>query len=121
MKPFSFKERLNSFRYAFKGIWLALGAEHNFIIHLLAALFVILIGFYFNVSKQDWLWLTIAIALVLITEMINTAIERLVDLVEPNQNPLAGKIKDMAAAAVLIAAMTAVIIGLIILLPYIFA
>ncbi len=121
MKPFSFKERLNSFRYAFKGIWLTLGAEHNFIIHLLAALFVILIGFYFNVSKQDWLWLTIAIALVLITEMINTAIERLVDLVEPNQNPLAGKIKDMAAAAVLIAAMTAVIIGLIILLPYIFA
>jgi len=53
--------------------------------------------------------------------MINTAIEQLVDLVEPNQNPLAGKIKDIAAAAVLIAAITSVIIGLIILWPYFFA
>lgn len=118
MGSFNFRDRILSFKYAIKGIKTVLWAEHNFRIHLIAALIVVFIGFYLNVSHQDWLWLILAIALVLVTEMINTAIEQIVDLAEPNQNPLAGKIKDIAAGAVLISAITSAIIGIMILWPY---
>lgn len=118
MGSFNFRDRILSFKYAIKGIKTVLWAEHNFRIHLAATLIVIVLGFYLNVSSQDWLWLTLAIALVLVTEMINTAIEQLVALAEPNHNPIAGKIKDIAAGAVLISAITSVIIGAMILWPY---
>jgi len=118
MKPFSLKERIDSFRYAFNGIRLTIWAEHNFRIHLVATVLVVGLGFYFDMTASEWLWITFVISLVLITEMINTAIEKLVDLAEPNQNPLAGKIKDIAAGAVLIAAITAVVIGALIFWPY---
>ncbi|MBO3700513.1 diacylglycerol kinase family protein [Roseivirga sp. E12] len=118
MKPFSLKERLLSFKYALRGIRSTLWTEHNFRIHLFAALTALALGFYFEVSSNDWLWIVIAIALVFVTEMINTAIERLVDLIEPNQNPLAGKIKDIAAGAVLIAAIASATIGLIVFWPH---
>lgn len=118
MKPFSLKERLRSFRYALNGIRLTLWAEHNFRIHLVAAIIVIALGFYLEVNPSEWLWLILAISIVFITEMINTALERLVDLTEPNQNSLAGKIKDIAAGAVLLAAIAAFAIGVIIFWPY---
>lgn len=118
MGSFNFRDRILSFKYAIKGIKTVLWAEQNFRIHLLATFIVIALGFYLNVSNQDWLWLTLAIALVLVTEMINTAIEQLVDLAEPNHNPNAGKIKDIAAGAVLVSAITSAIIGAIILWPY---
>lgn len=118
MKPFSLKERLNSFKYALRGIRHSLWAEHNFRIHLFAAIAAVTLGGYFDISSQDWLWITLAITLVFITEMINTAIEHFVDLIEPNQNPKAGKIKDIAAGAVLIAAIASVTIGLIVFWPY---
>ncbi len=118
MGGFNLRDRILSFKYALKGIRAALWAEHNFRIHSVATLVVIALGLYFKVSHQDWLWLILAIALVLITEMINTAIERLVDLVEPNHHPIAGKVKDIAAGAVLIAAITSVIIGVTIFWPY---
>lgn len=115
---FNFRDRISSFKYAFKGIKVLLWAEHNFRIHLVAAIIVVVLGLYLDVAKFDWLWLILAISLVLISEAINTAIEYLVDLIEPNHNPLAGKIKDIAAGAVLISAITSIIIGLIVLLPY---
>ena len=92
--------------------------EHNFRIHLLAAIIVIFLGFYFKVTRQEWLWLVAAIGLVFITETINTAIEKLVDLTKPERDPLAGQIKDVAAGAVLISAITALIIGIVTLWPY---
>lgn len=118
-KPFSLKERIRSFRYAFKGIWLLVREEHNFRIHLLATAIVIILGLYFRVSTSDWLWLTLCIGMVLTAEGFNSAIEKLVDLKQPEQDPKAGKIKDLAAGAVLLTAFTALIIGIIIFRPYI--
>src|ERR1700751_3133309 len=93
---------LKSFRYAFTGIMLVLKNENNAKIHLLATIAVLITGFYLRISFRDWCWLLSAIALVWITETINTAIEKLVDLVSPQQNEKAGVIKDISAGAVLI-------------------
>lgn len=92
-------------------------SENNARIHLLASIVVILTGIYVELSAQEWLWIALAIALVWILEAINTAIEALVDLASPDFHPLAGKAKDIAAAAVLIASIFAVIVGIIIFFP----
>ncbi|GAB5527368.1 MAG: diacylglycerol kinase family protein [Roseivirga sp.] len=113
------KERIRSFRYAFKGIWLLIRDEHNFRIHLLATVIVIFLGFYFRVPTRDWLWLILCIGMVLAAEGFNSVIEHLVDLKQPEQDPKAGKIKDLAAGAVLLTAFTALTIGIIIFWPYI--
>jgi diacylglycerol kinase len=78
---------------------------------------VIVLGIVFKLTIPEWCWLIFVIGLVFITEMLNTAIEFLTDLVSPEYNPLAKKVKDVAAGAVLFAAIIAVIIGLIILIP----
>ncbi|MFY0592478.1 diacylglycerol kinase family protein [Roseivirga sp.] len=119
MKRFSLRDRINSFRYAWRGIRSTIWQEHNFRIHLFAALIVILGGFYFNISNTDWSLIVLAISLVFITELLNTAIEKLVDLKEPNFNPKAGSIKDIAAGAVLIAAISSAVIGGLVFWPYI--
>lgn len=75
-------------------------------------------GLYLKIEKIDWLWISLAIALVWIMETINSAIEKLVDLTSPDFNPKAGAIKDMAAGAVLFAAFFAVILGLLVFAPY---
>ncbi len=117
-QPFSVKERIRSFRFAFKGIWFLIREEHNFRIHLLATAIVIILGFFFRVSTSDWLWLILCIGMVLTAEGFNSAIEYLVDLKQPEQHPKAGKIKDLAAGAVLLTAFTALMIGIIIFWPY---
>ena len=71
-------------------------------------------GIYFKISISDWCWLALSISIVWITESINTAIEKLVDLVSPEYNVLAGAIKDIAAGAVLIASIFAIAIGVLI-------
>lgn len=118
MPRFSVKARLKSFVYAFRGLLVALKEEHNFRIHLVAAVTVVVTGIWLQVSRTDWLWLTLAIGLVLVAEVFNTAIERLVDLKQPEQDPKAGKIKDLAAGTVLLAAITATIIGGLVFWPY---
>jgi diacylglycerol kinase len=95
-----------------------MATDYNMLVHLPAATLVIAAGLYFKLSGIEWCWLVTAIALVLITETLNTALEKLVDLVQPDYHPLAGAVKDIAAAAVLLATLTAVVIGLIILFPY---
>lgn len=110
---------LRSFNFALKGIGHFFKTENNARIHLLAAVVVVGAGFYFQLSRSEWLWIVLAISLVWITELLNTAIEKLVDLVSPQENPKAGRIKDLAAGAVLFAASAAVIIGLLIFLPHI--
>jgi diacylglycerol kinase len=87
-------------------------------LHALAALGVVAAGFLFDVTKTEWCLLAGSIGLVVTAEIFNTSIETLTNLVSPQHNPLAGKTKDLAAAAVLVAATTAAIIGLAIFLPY---
>ncbi len=109
----------SAFRFAFKGIAYAL-TERNFIIDLFFALVVVLAGFVLKISNVEWLAILICIALVLSMEMVNTAIEKTIDLLHPQQNPKAGEIKDIAAGSVLIAVIISGIIGVIIFLPKIF-
>lgn len=113
-QSFSIKKRLKSFGYAINGLITLLKSEHNTWIHLFATMVVIIAGFIFHISVLSWFMIVVAIALVWITEAINTAIESIVDLVSPEFHPLAKKAKDVAAAAVLIAAIIAVIIGFIV-------
>jgi len=105
-----------SFGFAFKGIAIALG-ERNFVIHLIAALLVVFLGFAFRISHLEWISLLICISSVLCLELINTAIEKTIDLLHPQQHPKAGEIKDLAAASVLVAVIISVIIGVIIFIP----
>lgn len=103
--------------YALKGIFIFFRDGRNAKIHLLAACVVIITGLMFNITKHEWLWISLAIAVVLITEMINTSIELLCDLVMPHQNDKAGKLKDIAAGAVLVAALFAIVVAGVIFLP----
>ncbi len=116
-----FKKRYNSFKFALQGINSAVRSEPHMRLHMLSAIGVILAGFIFQVTKLEWCLLIASIGFVLVAEIFNTAIETLTNLVSPGRNPLAGKTKDLAAGAVLVAAITAVIIGLIIFIPYILA
>jgi Diacylglycerol kinase len=111
---------IKGFGYAFSGIVYAFKTQLNFKFHIAALLVTSIAGWYFTLSVNEWLWIIAAAAIVLITELLNTAIEVLVDLVSPDINPKAKIIKDVAAASVLIAAIAAVIIGLIIFIPKIF-
>ena len=116
-QPFSLRARIKSFHYAFQGIITFFKNEHNAWIHALAALCVVGLGFYMNLSLNEWCWISFAIGLVIITEMLNTALESLTDLASPEIHPLAKKTKDIAAGAVLIAALIAVVIGMLIFIP----
>ena len=111
------RKRIESFGYAFKGIATLFISQPNARIHAAVLSLVILAGFYFQIERSEWLTIVLISALVLSAEAMNTAIEFVVDLVSPDYHPLAGKAKDVAAAAVLLAAFGAVVIGLIIFLP----
>ena len=107
------KNRIFSFKNAFRGVFVFFtkyGGAHAKI-HLLASVLVIGAGFYFEITDTQWMVLALAIGLVLVTEIINSAIEQLVDLVHPEWSEKAGAVKDMAAGAVLIAAFVALVIG----------
>jgi len=108
---------IKSFGYAIRGVLRLMKEERNAKIHAVAALSVIGAGFYFNINLLEWTMIVIAIALVIITEAVNTVLENLLDHIHPERHPTVGKIKDMAAGAVLIAALAAFIIGLLVFLP----
>src|SRR5208282_2365753 len=110
------KRRARSFAHAGRGILLLCLTQWNFRIHLIAALVAVALGFYFQISAIEWVILAAAIALVLCAEALNTAIERVVDLVEPDHHPVARDAKDLAAA-VLIASICAAIIGVLLFGP----
>jgi diacylglycerol kinase len=94
--------------------------QHNAWIHLVAAAVAVFLGFFLKITVTEWLFVVAAIGFVLSAEAFNTAIEQLVDRVSPEKNPEAGRIKDIGAGAVLLAAATALVIGLVIFLPKIF-
>src|SRR5688500_7793276 len=107
------KEFFKSFIYAIQGIHASLREQRNLKVQILVALLTVGAGFYFNISAIEWCLILLTIGLVIGLEMINTAIESLVDLVTHEWKPLAGKVKDMAAGAVLAASIIAVIVGVI--------
>lgn len=109
--------QLETFRYAFKGIQWFFSSEFKSRIHSVCALAAIVLGIIVKLSHTDWILVAIAIGLVFITEIINTGIELMVDELVKEQNTPAGRIKDLSAGAVLIAALTALTIGIIVFVP----
>lgn len=114
---FSVKERLGSFKYAFKGMKHMLKAEHNMWIHLSVAIVVIVLGLVLKISRFDWMIVSLCIGFVLTTEIMNTAIEKLTDKVSPERNEMAGLVKDIAACAVLVSVIASVVAGLLVFVP----
>ena len=115
------KKRIQSFKYAYKGIRNLVSSEINFQIHVTAAVLVLFAGFYLELVAGEWIAVLLCFALVLSAEAFNSAIEELVDFVSPGHHEKAGKIKDIAAGAVLITAMLAAVIGCVVFLPKIIA
>ena len=109
-----------SFKFAVAGIKYAFDTQVNFKFHSLATIVVAIAGFYFELSHLEWLWIIAAIGMVVSVELLNTAIETLVDLVSPDYNVKAGIVKDLSAGAVLVIAIMAAAIGLLIFVPKFF-
>lgn len=118
---FKISDRARSFKYAFNGFRIMFINEHNAWLHLIAAFCVIAAGIMFRISIADWIAIIIAIGLVFSLEAINTSIERLSDFVSPEKHILIKEVKDLAAAGVLISAITAIVTGLIVFVPKIIA
>lgn len=110
-KPFSVKERILSFKYAFNGLFWMLRNEHNAWIHCLAAVVAIVGGFLMDITYVEWLFVLGAIFLVFALEMINTALEHLCDAVTLDKNPQIKMAKDVAAGAVLVGAGYALVVA----------
>jgi diacylglycerol kinase len=116
-----FISRYHSFGHAVRGWWFVLRTQKNAWLHAIITALVVGMALWLQVSAQDWAILILTIALVWSAEFLNTAIEAVVDLASPVQHPLAKTGKDVGAAAVLIAALAAVIVGLLILGPPLWA
>lgn len=117
-RPFTAAGRLRSVRYAVAGIAYMLRTQHNAWLHAAASLAVVVVGLALGVSAADWRWLIAAMALVWIAEAMNTAFEHLCDVVSPEFHASVQKSKDVAAGAVLLAAIAAAAIGASVLVPY---
>ncbi len=113
--------RLDSFRHAFAGWWHVIRTQRNAWIHAVASVVVFVVGLWLGLSRIEWAIIFLAVVMVWMAEFINTALEAVVDLASPGLHPLAKAGKDVAAAAVLIGALTAVIVGLLILGPPLWA
>lgn len=109
-----FRYHIKSFRYAFSGLRTLLLSEHNMLVHTLATIIVIALGLWRDLSTVKWCMIMLIIGMVWAAEAINTAIERLCDVVSKEYHPLIKQVKDISSAAVLIAAITAVIIGILV-------
>jgi diacylglycerol kinase len=114
MRAFS---RLASFRHAFAGWWYVLRTQRNAWIHAIISTAVFVVGVWLELDRRDWAIILLTMVAVWMGEFINTALEAVVDLASPDIHPLARVGKDVGAAAVLIAALAAVLIGLLILGP----
>src|SRR3970040_233126 len=112
-----FTGRLKSVTYAFKGAVKLVASEHSLIVQFSIGILMAIAGFYFGISKTEWLFQTFAIGLVMSIEGLNTAVEKMADFIHPNYHERIGFIKDIAAGAVFFAALTAIAIGLIIYIP----
>jgi len=114
------KSRLHGFRYALAGIMLAWREEANFKIEVMCAALALALSVYLHLSRIEFAIIILVIALVLATEALNTALEELCDKFQPTHDPHIEKIKDLAAAAVLLASLGALVVGLFIFIPYLY-
>jgi len=114
---FLIRKRLVSFRFAFNGIKNLIKNEHNSRIHIVTLICVIVLGILLKIELIEWIAISIVSGLVILTELLNTAIERLADFVESDWNEKIGIIKDYCAGAVLISAVISVIVGGLIFIP----
>jgi diacylglycerol kinase (ATP) len=115
---FTFTGRLRSVRFAILGIRLMLGSQHNAWVHLAATVAVVAAGFALRLDRLEWCWIVIACVAVWTAEALNTAFEFLCDMASPQFHPAVKNAKDVAAGAVLLAALGAVVIGLIVMGPH---
>ncbi len=120
-KGFTFRRRFASFKYAFNGIWLLLRNEHSAWLHSLIGICTIVAGFLLKISATEWVAVVIVCGCVLAAEALNTAIERLADVVSPGYSEAIKRIKDLSAGGVLLMAFAAAIIGIIIFVPKLIA
>ena len=114
---FSLKSRFRSFRFALNGIFILLKNEHNARIHLVAAFAAVAIAFILKINLIEWCLIVIVIGLVFIAELVNTSLETVADIADPEWNEKIRKAKDYSAAAVLISAIISVIVGGLIFIP----
>lgn len=116
---FSWKKRAKAFVYAWQGIKTLVREEHNARIHIVAAVVAVAAGFAFGISSIEWCAVLICIGMVISAEALNSAVEALADRITTAHDPFIGKAKDFGAAAVTVLAFIAVIVGVIVFLPYI--
>ena len=116
-QPFSILKRLKSFTFAFNGLKILVQEEHNAWLHIAVTVCVTIAGFLLHISLMEWIAVTLCVGLVFALELVNSAIENIADFVSPEKNEIIKKVKDLSAAAVLIAAICSVIVGLIVFLP----
>ena len=112
---------VESFRFAFAGLWYALRTQRNTRIHLTIAAGAIALGAWLGLPSTQWAVLALTIGFVLVSEMLNTVAETLVDLISPSYHPLAKIVKDVTAGAVLLTAVISVVVGLLVLGPLLWA
>jgi diacylglycerol kinase (ATP) len=112
------KGRIRSLKFAFSGAYKLITTEHSVITQVIVGLLTTAAGFYFGISKIEWILQIFAIGLILSIESLNTAVEKMADFVHPDFHSKIGFIKDIAAGAVLFAGIAAVLIGLLIYVPY---
>jgi diacylglycerol kinase (ATP) len=108
---------LESFRFAMAGLWYALRTQRNARVHLMIAAAAIAVGVWVHLSTVEWAILTLTIGFVLVSELLNTVAETLIDMVSPGYHPLAKVTKDVTAGAVLLGAMVSAIVGFLLLGP----
>ena len=111
------KGRVKSLKYALRGLWLLVSTEHSIMVQTAIAIMMTLAGWWLDISATEWILQILAIGLVLVAESLNTAVEKICDFIHPDYDKRIGFIKDISAGAVTFAAITAIIIGLIIYLP----
>ena len=121
MTDFSLRARAQSFVDAFRGIAALLANEPNARIHLLATIAAIALGAWLGLSASEWCWIALAIALVWVAEALNSALEVLADAIHPARDPRIGRAKDLAAGAVLVAAIASAVIGALLFGPRLLA
>ena len=110
--------RMKSMTYAVQGAKKLITTEHSIMVQFSLGILMTIAGFYFGITKAEWIFQTFAIGLVMSMEGLNTAVEKIADFIHPNYHERIGFIKDIAAGAVFFAAMTAIAVGLIIYIPY---
>lgn len=115
-----FRQFVRSISHALHGIGVAIKTEQSFRIQLIAAVCAFGLGFFFRVSRNEWILLLLLIGAVLALELLNSVLERMVDTFKPRLHPMVGEMKDLMAATVFVISLIAFIVGVLIFFPYIF-